>query len=252
MEYAPTLTVLMGIPGAGKSTWAADNAHSDVVLCGMDKLRIDPGLQGRAIAAFVQSLRKRAERALGEGRDVLVDGCHTRRDQRTRWRELAYRYRVDAHLVVLHVDLDTALAAQRERARPVSEARLRGYDREFAEALDSIDDEDWSRIHHVHRDGDPMAGRGHTGHHYREIWRVLIEAPEFLVCEIPGCYKPIDRSIRGRTSWAPSLDMIVPWSRGGDPADPGNYRPAHYGCNSRRGNGRARKPERAWTTEEAP
>lgn len=95
-----------------------------------------------------------------------------------------------------------------------------------------------------------MAGRGHTGHGYRQIWRAIIEGPEFLVCEIPGCYRPIDRAIRGRQSMAPSLDMIVPFARGGDPADPNNYRPAHYGCNSRRGAGD--DPKRRWTTTEEP
>ena len=95
-----------------------------------------------------------------------------------------------------------------------------------------------------------MAGRGHNGHGYRQMWRAIIEAPEFLVCAL--CYLPIDRSIRGRQSAAPSLDMVVPWARGGDPKDPSNYRPSHYGCNSRRGAGRRDDVKRRWTTTDEP
>lgn len=95
-----------------------------------------------------------------------------------------------------------------------------------------------------------MAKRGHNGHAYRQLWKLIIESAEFLVCEIPGCYQPIDRSIKGRQSKAPSLDMIVPYARGGDPKDPHNYRPAHYGCNARRGKGDA--PTRRWIVDDSP
>lgn len=74
-----------------------------------------------------------------------------------------------------------------------------------------------------------VAGRGHNGHAYRQMWRAIIYGPDFLVCQVERCIQPsrvIDRSIRGRVSAAPSLDMIVPFDRGGDPADLHNYRPA--------------------------
>lgn len=98
-----------------------------------------------------------------------------------------------------------------------------------------------------------MAGRGHNGHAWRQLWRAIIDAPDYLVCEVPGCYQPIDRRIRGRQRWAPSVDMIIPWSKGGDPMDPRNLRPAHYGCNSRRSN--RDLPEhrpRRWTSSDQP
>ena len=44
-------------------------------------------------------------------------------------------------------------------------------------------------------------------------------------CIIPGCATPAD-----------TVDHIIPVSRGGDPYSQENLRPAHYGCNSRRGN----------------
>lgn len=38
------------------------------------------------------------------------------------------------------------------------------------------------------------------------------------------------------------VDEIVPVSRGGDPLDPANTRPAHWICNARRGDGTRRGP----------
>lgn len=93
-----------------------------------------------------------------------------------------------------------------------------------------------------------MADRGHSGHAYRQIWRAIIEFPEWLACAL--CYQPIDRTIKGRQSMAPSLDMIIPFARGGDPKDPHNYRPAHYGCNARRGKGDP--PPRRWISSDEP
>jgi 5-methylcytosine-specific restriction endonuclease McrA len=67
------------------------------------------------------------------------------------------------------------------------------------------------------------------------------------VCYI--CGKPLDRNAPAHSSLSPSVDHIVSVraARTMDPAtreqlrlDPANLRPAHYGCNSARGPGRAR------------
>lgn len=50
------------------------------------------------------------------------------------------------------------------------------------------------------------------------------------------CGRPLDFTFTGRHPLAPSADHIIPVSRGGDPYAQTNLRPAHYGCNSRRGN----------------
>ena len=50
------------------------------------------------------------------------------------------------------------------------------------------------------------------------------------------CGRPLDFTFTGRHPLAPSADHIIPVSRGGDPYAQANLRPAHYGCNSRRGN----------------
>lgn len=52
------------------------------------------------------------------------------------------------------------------------------------------------------------------------------------VCQI--CMEPVDRKAHYLSNWFPSLDHIVPRSRGGT-HDPANLRTAHRWCNSVRG-----------------
>lgn len=151
----PTLTVLMGVPGSGKTTWVAANGGGQVV-CGTDRLRTDR-FAGAATVAFIESLRTRARRALSAGQDVVVDGCNTRRNERTRWRELAHRHAAAAQLVVVHASLEQVLAVQQSRAQPVPAERVRGYHRDFTRSLASIGGEGWARIVHVRRDGVAVA-----------------------------------------------------------------------------------------------
>jgi hypothetical protein len=67
------------------------------------------------------------------------------------------------------------------------------------------------------------------------------------VCAICGGW--LDRDAPPRSRWAPSVDHVLPVSRtrGLDPEtrqrlalDPAGLRAVHYGCNSRRSNGRSR------------
>jgi 5-methylcytosine-specific restriction endonuclease McrA len=71
------------------------------------------------------------------------------------------------------------------------------------------------------------------------------------------CGGPLDRDAPPRSRWAPSVDHVLPVSRTvGLPElvrrqlalDPGNLRPVHVGCNSKRGNRRQRRSHtsRAW------
>jgi len=152
----PILTVLMGVPGSGKTTWVAANTRNQVV-CGTDRLRTE-SFTGASVVAYIESLRTRARRALTAGQDVVVDGCNTRRNERTRWRELARDHGAAPQLVVVHASLTTVLAVQRDRAQPVPADRVRTYHRDFTRSLSAIDGEGWARIVHVQRDGAAAAG----------------------------------------------------------------------------------------------
>lgn len=78
-------------------------------------------------------------------------------------------------------------------------------------------------------------GIGRVGRRYLRRAAVLrAEAKRRnLPCSL--CGLPIDWSAPPRTRWSFSLDHIEALANGGAPLDPANHQPAHYGCNSRKG-----------------
>lgn len=151
----PTLTVLMGPPGAGKTTWIEANLAPGQVLCSTEPIRRNRAMHRRpgAIVSYLAGLRGKAERALSEGSDAVVDGCNTRRGDRTTWLGLARRYGASTRLVVFATSLDAMLAAQLEREHPVAEVKVRRYYEEFRRAEIAVRREGWGRIDYVRRDG---------------------------------------------------------------------------------------------------
>jgi hypothetical protein len=82
---------------------------------------------------------------------------------------------------------------------------------------------------------------GLSGHRWRKVveW---VRANWPWVCWI--CHKPIPVDAPARSPMSHSVDHVVPRSRGGDPYNLDNCRPAHYGCNSAKGN----RPVQQWLT----
>ena len=80
-----------------------------------------------------------------------------------------------------------------------------------------------------------MGRKPHAGHTDR-AWRAMCKRvlASSNLCGI--CGEPIDFNAPPRTPLAPSVDCIVPVSHGGSTTDRTNLRPAHFGCNSKRGN----------------
>lgn len=81
----PTLYVLMGLPGAGKSTWAA--AQQNTVHVSSDAIRKEL-FGSELVHIFNKSVmgifRIRVRKALRQGNDVVADTCHMTRQQRQR------------------------------------------------------------------------------------------------------------------------------------------------------------------------
>jgi 5-methylcytosine-specific restriction endonuclease McrA len=77
-------------------------------------------------------------------------------------------------------------------------------------------------------------GRGRKGRPYRR-WQQQVHDTYPNICYLcgrtilHGVYPP-------RHPQAPSVDHVVPLDRGGAELDLDNGRPAHYGCNSAKGN----------------
>jgi len=76
------------------------------------------------------------------------------------------------------------------------------------------------------------ATSGRKGRPWRRIReQVLGDCPVCWLCGLP-----IDRALPPNHPMSATVDHVEPLSLGGDPLDPSGLRPAHHGCNSRRGN----------------
>ncbi|MBN8614736.1 MAG: ATP-binding protein [Deltaproteobacteria bacterium] len=108
-----TAIVLCGLPGAGKSTWAEENAqHLGAVVVTTDEIRTEHKDPKRAINAALARVRHH----LKAGSSVIVDVCALRRLDRGMWRTAARVAGVPTRLVVFATDLETCRA--RDATRP--------------------------------------------------------------------------------------------------------------------------------------
>jgi hypothetical protein len=82
-----------------------------------------------------------------------------------------------------------------------------------------------------------MADRGHQGKAYEDCRR-------YVLAEYDSCFRcglPVDKELSGRHLWGPTLDLIVPHSKGG-PMTRGNSALSHNRCNAGYRDGRRLRP----------
>lgn len=95
-----------------------------------------------------------------------------------------------------------------------------------------------------------MAGPRSDPRYTRARAAVLADAKRLgLPCVC--CGEPIDYDLKWDSKNAspyPSVNHRIPLAHGGDPFDPENMEPAHYGCNSRLSTGvkNTAAPSRTW------
>jgi len=105
----PTLYVLIGLPGSGKSHWAQANAHRiNAIVVGSDEVRaeIQNPRDGNAVFAEVE---RRARAHLQTDRSVILDATHYQRRYRTYAIDLARQLRVPCVAIWFDTPLATAL-----------------------------------------------------------------------------------------------------------------------------------------------
>jgi len=145
-----TLVLLSGLPGTGKTTFAAKLAASmDAHMLESDAIRRElfpeRRYTRRESGAVFAAVRKRAEAALAKGSDVIVDATNLREWERRGFRELAARQGAQ----VLGVRVTAPAAVVRERLvggrAGASEAdmgvyqRMRGSEEPFATPCIQVD-----------------------------------------------------------------------------------------------------------------
>jgi predicted kinase len=136
------LTVLIGAPGSGKSTYAS---RLGTVVTNDRKTAQAPG-------DILHDSYRQINQLLAAGRDVVFDTTGSNPAVRKAALSIARKHGAQAAAVVMDTPLDTCLKVQQGRSRPVGDAEVR-------------------RIHGEIR--GQMAGLENEGFH--SVWRVIRE-----------------------------------------------------------------------------
>ena len=123
--YRCTVTMLCGLPAAGKDTWLVRHRPGLPVVA-LDAVReeldVEPTDDQGSVA---QAAREACREHLRAGRDFALNATNLSERIRGRWVNLFADYDARIEMVHLDVPLATALARNRRRPKPVPEAVIR-------------------------------------------------------------------------------------------------------------------------------
>jgi predicted kinase len=127
LHYVPreghrcTVTLMSGLPGAGKDTWLSQNRPGlpvvalDAIRDELDVTAVDN--QGEVI----QLAREQSRVHLRAGRNFAFNATNVTRQMRRRWIQLFEDYGARIQIVYVEPPLQTILSQNRRRANPVPE-----------------------------------------------------------------------------------------------------------------------------------
>lgn len=146
----PGLVVLIGPPGAGKTSWLDKNLPN-AERVDLEQIRREPDADRNQI--ITNAIDKTFE-LLRAGSMVAFDSTAIKPEFRSRLRGIAREVDVPVHAVVFDTPLDDLLAAQASRKYPVPDSRVRELYEDFQSQLPTIYSEDWSSVQTVSRTED--------------------------------------------------------------------------------------------------
>lgn len=126
----PDVYLCVGLPGAGKSTWA-----KTMVKHLPSWVRVNQDEMGSRDACL-----KKARLALREGKSIIVDRCNFNRSQRAYWVNLAKEFNSQVVAVVFHTPPEECV--RRAKLRPHHETMTEPH--KF-----------WNIIFNMHKDSEP-------------------------------------------------------------------------------------------------
>lgn len=132
------LTVLMGAPGAGKSTYAA-GVGGEVVST--DNVRVT-GDRGEAL----RGAYRRLHQLLSSGADAVFDTTASNPSIRKAALGIAQRYHAAAEIHVIDAPVEHCVSAQRGREHPAAEDAVRRIHAEVERQLPGLKYEGWSSV----------------------------------------------------------------------------------------------------------
>ena len=142
------ITVLMGAPGAGKTTWVRNNAQNEVILSSeavrIYKTDID-------IGSFMDGLRVKGFKAVKQGKSIIVDATNTIQAHRLFWLKVSKSVRVPNRLIVFNTPLTHLLQAQTTREFPAADNIVKDHFKRLNRSLNTIKIEGWDEIEIINR-----------------------------------------------------------------------------------------------------
>ena len=111
------ITVLMGAPAAGKSTWLTANMTGFEHIYNTEAVRKNRELDVNAYMSFI---RFKAIKAAEAGKDIIADGTHTFKAHRQFWLILADRLNLETKLVAFDTALPVLLTGNSIRQHPAT------------------------------------------------------------------------------------------------------------------------------------
>lgn len=144
----PTLTVLIGLPGCGKSTYAKKKKEAGITIISPDEIREeltgDMSDQSRNRDVF-KLAHKRTKEALRCGYSVVFDATDLTRKARNELLScIPDRHNTYVEYILFRVPLEECMKRNRQRSRRVPEEVIRRMDNSFT--LPSRKKEDYDRL----------------------------------------------------------------------------------------------------------
>ncbi|MCC6821593.1 MAG: AAA family ATPase [Verrucomicrobia subdivision 3 bacterium] len=121
VEYRCTVTLLSGLPGAGKDTWLAKHRPAIPVVA-LDAIREALDIEATDNQGeVIQAAREQCREHLRIGQNFAFNGTNITRQMRKRWIDLFTDYGARIEIVYIEPPVKTILAQNKRRTAPVPE-----------------------------------------------------------------------------------------------------------------------------------
>lgn len=190
----PKLILLVGIPGAGKTTYANEYVKSNpnTVHLSSDLIRAelygDESIQGNPADVF-SLMQKRAVETLNNGKDVIYDATGITRKDRASIISICPKFvKIECHIIWAPIEVCIERDAKRERTvgKEVIDKMLKRFQAPFYdECIDEIiivrpDDWDWDEKSYTTKCFDDMKIPHDNPHHTLDVIDHCWEAKRYL------------------------------------------------------------------------
>jgi protein phosphatase len=199
----PSLVVLMGIAGVGKSTWARKRYNGEQ-LCSPDAMRklvSDSEFHQGASTQAGHMVQEQARMRIELGKRAVIDGAHVSNTQRLVWLKFARELNVPTLLVWFDIGIEESLERQSKREeRQVPRDILERQSREMGLRVEQrLLGEGWGAILHVkpeHEAGQAAVVRAYVPKVYQVLpcggARIVSKAGYDIIGDVHGCRRELD------------------------------------------------------------